>query len=85
MKKSPLFRRSFSSSWKTSIPPEKRTGWKSHVEETSHNVLIVDKKGKSQEFNAEACRITGYTGPELLSMDISDLLPLDLKEEGMLG
>jgi two-component system, cell cycle sensor histidine kinase and response regulator CckA len=51
--------------------------WHSYVEYAPYGVFLVDDKGGFLTINAEACRISGYTATELLSMDIGNLIAPD--------
>ncbi|RFZ92652.1 PAS domain S-box protein [Mucilaginibacter conchicola] len=45
----------------------------SYFETNSDSILIHDESGNLLEANNEACRMLGYTKPELLQMNIADL------------
>ena len=45
---------------------ESEARWRSYVENAPYGILIIDGKGNFQEFNPESCRLTGYSGTELL-------------------
>ncbi|MDP1622765.1 MAG: PAS domain S-box protein [Bacteroidales bacterium] len=53
---------------------------KSYVENAPDGVFITDLSGNYIEVNKAACRITGYSKDELLTMCVKDLVPEDLKE-----
>jgi len=57
--------------------------WKSYIESAPCGVFIADRKGRYQEVNPEACRITGYTNEELTQMTIRDLLPGENVQAGL--
>ncbi len=48
--------------------------WRSYVDNSPYGVFIANQKGEYKEVNDAACRITGYSMEELLSMAIPDLL-----------
>ena len=58
--------------------------YRSYIDHAPDGVFVADELGKYIEVNDAACRITGYTKEELLSMTFSDLLPDDSQVEGMI-
>lgn len=64
-----------------SVDDESR--FRSYTENAPYGVFIADERGRYLEVNPEACRITGYSEQELLSMSISDLLPQGAEEAGV--
>ena len=57
--------------------------WRSYVDDAPYGVFIADAAGHYLQVNPEACRITGYSEPELLAMSIADLLPPDDLDVGL--
>jgi PAS domain S-box-containing protein len=56
---------------------------RSYLEYSPYGDFISDEKGNYKEVNPAACLITGYNAEELLSMNISDLLPADNLDDGL--
>jgi len=46
-------------------------------------VFVTNAQGCYQQVNPAACRLTGYTEPELLAMSIADILAEDALENGL--
>ncbi len=53
---------------------ESEAKWRSYTDNSPYGIFIADRKGKYLEVNNSACRITGYSMEELLSMTIQDIL-----------
>jgi PAS domain S-box-containing protein len=49
--------------------------YRSYIDNAPDGVFVADERGRYLEVNASACRITGYSQQELLSMSIPDMLP----------
>ncbi|MEJ5247754.1 LytS/YhcK type 5TM receptor domain-containing protein [Caldilinea sp.] len=47
--------------------------YRSYVDNAPHGVFVLDGKGRCQEVNPAACRLTGYTRGELLQRPFCDL------------
>ncbi|MCS6827654.1 MAG: PAS domain S-box protein, partial [Caldilinea sp.] len=47
--------------------------YRSYVDNAPHGVFVLDGKGRCQEVNPAACRLTGYTKGELLQRSFCDL------------
>ncbi len=56
--------------------------WHSYIEHAPYAIYLADETGHYLEANPEACRSTGYTEAELLTMRIADLLPAEYAHEG---
>jgi PAS domain S-box-containing protein len=56
---------------------------RSYLEFSPFGVFITNEKGQFVQVNPEACRMTGYTEQEILSMSIPDLLPESDREDGL--
>ncbi len=48
--------------------------YRTYINNAPDGVFVVDPKGKYLDVNNAACRITGFTSAELLSMSITDLI-----------
>ncbi|MCX6303602.1 MAG: PAS domain S-box protein [Bacteroidetes bacterium] len=57
--------------------------FRSYIDNAPDGVFVADETGKYIEVNDAACRITGYSKEELLTMQISDLLPDESHEIGI--
>ncbi|MCX6227273.1 MAG: PAS domain S-box protein [Bacteroidia bacterium] len=57
--------------------------YRSYIDRAPDGVFVADETGKYIEVNEAACRITGYSREELLSMSIRDLLPDEAINEGI--
>lgn len=57
--------------------------YRSYVDNAPDGVFVTDEKGKYLEVNEAACRITGFSKAELLTMSISDLNPLETVKDGL--
>lgn len=62
---------------------ENESRLRGYIENAPVGVFIADEGGRYQDVNPEACRITGYSREELLSMKIPDLVPPDCLDESM--
>jgi len=58
----------------TSVQESERK-FKDYINIAPNGVFIADEDGRYLKFNPAACEITGYSGDELLQMQIFDLLP----------
>lgn len=61
---------------------ESERRFRSYIEHSPMGVFIADETGAYVEVNTAAAHITGYSAAELLTMQISDLLPPDALEAG---
>jgi len=61
---------------------ENEQRWRSYLDNAPYGVFVTDYRGAYVEVNAAACRFTGYTETELLSMSIPDLLAPESREAG---
>jgi PAS domain S-box-containing protein len=57
--------------------------YKNYVDNAPDGVFVTDETGRFVEVNKAACKMTGYPKDELLSMSISDILPIESIEEGL--
>ncbi|MCF8368736.1 MAG: PAS domain S-box protein [Bacteroidales bacterium] len=62
---------------------ESEEKFRSYIEDAPDGVFVADDNGKYKEVNQAACKITGYTKKELLSMGITDLLHPEDIEKGI--
>ena len=62
---------------------ESEVRFKAYVEESPLGIFIADKAGNYLGANSSACRMTGYTEEELLSLSIRDLLAPQFLEKGL--
>ncbi len=62
---------------------ESEKKFRSYIEYAPDGIFIADENGKYLEINRAACKITGYTRLELLSMHIPDLIQEDEIQKGM--
>ena len=56
---------------------DSETRFKSYVESAPDGIFLVNDKGEYIDVNPSACRITGYSKSELLNMNITDLVPIE--------
>ncbi len=56
--------------------------WKSYIDHAPYGIFVSDDCGHYLEVNAAACKTTGYTEEELLSMTIPDLVAPESQEKG---
>ncbi|MCX6699693.1 MAG: PAS domain S-box protein, partial [Methanomicrobiales archaeon] len=63
---------------------ESEERFKSYIDNSPEGVFITDERGCYLEVNPGACRITGYEKDELLGMHISDILPPESNEAGLM-
>ena len=59
---------------------ESELKYRSYIENAPNGVFIADENGRYLQVNPAACRITGYSDKELLSMSILDLVPPESRE-----
>jgi PAS domain S-box-containing protein len=57
--------------------------YRSYIEHDPDGVFVADETGKYIEVNEAACRITGYSKEELLTMSVLDLLPERSVNDGL--
>ncbi|HKI88621.1 MAG TPA: PAS domain S-box protein, partial [Draconibacterium sp.] len=57
--------------------------FRSYIDNAPDGIFVADETGRYVEVNEAACRITGYSKKELLKMSISDILPHESVEEGL--
>ena len=57
--------------------------YRSYIDHAPDGVFVADETGKYIEVNEAACRITGYSKEELLTMSISNVLPEESIEDGL--
>jgi two-component system sensor histidine kinase UhpB len=57
--------------------------FRSYIDNAPDGVFVTNEKGNYLEVNKAACRITGYSKKELLTMSVSDLLPKEALKEGL--
>ncbi len=50
---------------------------RTYVDNSPHGIYVVDETGRYSDVNDAACKLTGYSEAELLSMSISDLIAPD--------
>lgn len=58
--------------------------YRSYTDNAPEGVFIADEIGRYIEVNQSACRITGYSQDELLNMSISEMLPEESLQEGLI-
>lgn len=58
--------------------------WKNYVDIAPMGIFVADAQGKYLEVNQTACRLTGYSEEELLTMTIEDLKAPADRQAGML-
>lgn len=63
------------------INAETRIKYQGYFENATDGLFVVDKTGKYLEANPAACRMTGYTIDELLSMEVKDLVEPDFTHQ----
>lgn len=56
--------------------------FRSYIDFAPHGVFVADKNGYYIEVNSAACKITGFSYTELLSMNLIELVPLQSKLDG---
>ncbi len=56
--------------------------YKSYIDNAPNGIFITDQKGKYLMVNKAACKITGYSESELLTMHTPDLLPPESQDFG---
>lgn len=57
--------------------------YRSYIDNAPDGVFVADEKGRYIEANDAACRMTGYSKKELLTMSVTDMLPVESLEEGL--
>jgi PAS domain S-box-containing protein len=57
--------------------------YRSYVDSAPDGVFVADETGQYIEVNKAACRITGYSSDELLTMSLTDILPESSIQEGL--
>jgi PAS domain S-box-containing protein len=67
------------------ILKESEKKYRSYIDNAPDGVFVTDETGKYLDVNLAACRITGYSTEELLTMSISDILPEEDLEPGLLN
>jgi len=58
--------------------------YRSYIDNAPDGVFVADETGRYVDVNEAATRITGYSKVELLKMSISDILPEESLEEGLI-
>lgn len=58
---------------------DRESRFRSYINNSPDGIFVADESGFYKEVNPAACRITGYSRTELLSMHISSLLPESAK------
>jgi PAS domain S-box-containing protein len=54
--------------------------YRSYIDNAPYGIFVADERGRYRQVNPSACRITGYSEEELLSMGIGDMVfPEDLQ------
>jgi len=69
--------------WANAALTESEEKYRSYIDNAPDGVFVADASGRYIEVNVAACRITGYSKAELLSMSVIDLLPEETVEAGM--
>jgi PAS domain S-box-containing protein len=69
--------------WANAALKEGEEKYRSYIDNAPDGVFVADENGRYLEVNLAACRITGYSKAELLSMSVIDLLPEESVETGM--
>ncbi len=54
-----------------------------YVDLAPNGVFVVDSRGRYLEVNRSACRLTGYTEAELLTMSVADVTAPDEREASL--
>ncbi|MBD3367618.1 MAG: PAS domain S-box protein [Candidatus Eisenbacteria bacterium] len=62
---------------------ESERRWRSYVESAPYGVFVVDESGRYIDVNPEACRMSGYSEEELLSMRVLELSSPAEREAGL--
>jgi PAS domain S-box-containing protein len=62
---------------------ESEAKFRSYINHSPIAVFIVNEFGKFLEVNQSACKMLGFSEPELLNIAIADILPDDGKEAGL--
>lgn len=62
---------------------ESEARYRSYVDNSPISVFVCDEMGRYLDVNPATKTITGYSKKELLSMSISDVLPIDTQEFGL--
>ena len=62
---------------------ESEARWRSYIDHAPYAIYLADHTGRYLQVNPTACRATGYSETELLSMDIPDLLAEESRIAGM--
>lgn len=60
---------------------ESERKFRSYIEYSPHGIFVTDEKGAYVEVNEAACKMTGYSNDELLSMNLSELIPDEDKQK----
>lgn len=57
--------------------------YKNYMENAPDGIFIIDASGKIQDTNEPACRMSGYSQEELLSMNLMDMISPDNTEQDL--
>ena len=58
--------------------------YRGYIVHAPDGVFVADETGKYIEVNEAASRITGYSKEELLNMSVTDIIPMDWLENGLI-
>jgi len=56
---------------------------RAYIQNAPYGVFVTDEHGRYQQVNPAACQLTGYTEPEILHMNVADLLAEESLEQGL--